>query len=56
MENVVDPGPNRADEPLIEEFSFSAAVRFMDSAALTWQKKRKCFACHSNYAEVLASQ
>jgi len=54
MENVVDPGPNRADEPLIEEFSFSAAVRFMDSAALTWQKKRKCFACHSNYAFLLA--
>lgn len=50
LENMVDPGPNRPDEPFIEEFSFSAAIRFMDSAALTWQKKRKCFACHSNYA------
>jgi len=54
LQNVVDPGPNRADEPFIEEFSFSAAVRFMDSAALSWQKKRKCFACHSNYAFLLA--
>ncbi|MBA7640289.1 hypothetical protein ES703_47954 [subsurface metagenome] len=54
IENVVYPGPNRADEPFIEEFSFSAAVRFMDSAALTWQEKRKCFACHSNYAFLLA--
>jgi squalene-hopene/tetraprenyl-beta-curcumene cyclase len=50
LENVVDPGPNRPDEPYREEFSFSAAVGFMDSASLTWQKKRKCFACHSNYA------
>lgn len=54
LKNVIDPGPNRADEPFIEKFSFSAAVRFMDSAALSWQKKRKCFACHSNYAFLLA--
>jgi len=54
LKNVVYPGPNRADEGFIEEFSFSAAVRFMDSAALTWQKQRKCFACHSNYAFLLA--
>jgi squalene-hopene/tetraprenyl-beta-curcumene cyclase len=54
LTNVVYPGPNRADEPFIKEFSFSAAVRFMDSAALTWQKERKCFACHSNYAFLLA--
>ena len=54
LKNVIDPGPNRADEPFIEEFSFSAAVRFMDSAALSWQKKRRCFACHSNYAFLLA--
>jgi squalene-hopene/tetraprenyl-beta-curcumene cyclase len=54
LKNVVDPGPNRADEPFIEEFSFSAAVRFMDSVALSWQKQRRCFACHSNYAFLLA--
>ncbi|MHC4657032.1 MAG: prenyltransferase/squalene oxidase repeat-containing protein [Planctomycetota bacterium] len=54
LENVVYFGPNRADEPFIKEFSFSAAVRFMDSAALTWQKEHKCFACHSNYAFLLA--
>jgi squalene-hopene/tetraprenyl-beta-curcumene cyclase len=54
LKNVIDPGPNRADEPFIEEFSFSAAVRFMDSASLSWQKNRKCFACHSNYAFLLA--
>ena len=30
------------------------AVRFLDSAALTWQKQRNCFACHSNYAFLMA--
>ena len=54
MENAVDPGPNRADEPFIEKFSLPAAVRFMDTVALTWQKQRKCFACHSDYALLLA--
>lgn len=54
FENLVPPGPNRRDEPLINEFSFSKAVRFLDSAALTWQKTRKCFACHSNHAFLLA--
>jgi len=54
LDNVVSPGPNRADEPFAEEFSMQQAVRFLDSAALTWQKERKCFACHSNYALLMA--
>ena len=54
LENVVSPGPNRADEPFAEKFSMQQAVRFLDSAALTWQKQRKCFSCHSNYAFLLA--
>lgn len=54
LDNLTPLSPNRADEPFIEKFSFSAAVRFMDSAALTWQKERRCFACHSNYAFLLA--
>jgi len=54
LDNVVDPGPNRANEPLAEEFSLDTAVRFLDSAALTWQKQRKCFTCHTNYAYLYA--
>jgi len=50
FENLIPPGPNRSDEPFIEQFSFAKAVGFLDSVALTWQKQRKCFACHSNYA------
>jgi squalene-hopene/tetraprenyl-beta-curcumene cyclase len=54
MENAIDPGPNRVDEPFIEKFSFPAAVRYIDTTALTWQKQHKCFACHSDYAFLLA--
>jgi squalene-hopene/tetraprenyl-beta-curcumene cyclase len=50
LENVVDPGPNRLDEPRAKAYSLEAATRFLDSAALMWQKQRKCFTCHTNYA------
>jgi squalene-hopene/tetraprenyl-beta-curcumene cyclase len=53
-ENAVDPGPNRADEPLREKFSLPAAVRFLDTVALTWHKQHNCFACHSDYVFLLA--
>ena len=54
LENVVPPGRNRPDEPLRDEFSMKAAVRYLDTAALTWQKQRSCFSCHSNYAFLMA--
>ena len=54
LENVTPPGPNRADEPMIREFSPSAAVRFLDSTALSCHKEQKCFACHGGYSYLLA--
>jgi squalene-hopene/tetraprenyl-beta-curcumene cyclase len=30
------------------------AVHFLDSAAVDWQKQRKCFTCHTNYAFLYA--
>lgn len=50
LENVTNPGPNKLDEPVAKEFSLERAVHFLDSAALTWQKDRQCFTCHTNYA------
>jgi len=50
LENGTPFGANRLDEPFRDEFSIDAAVRFLDAAALNWQKERKCFACHSDYA------
>ena len=54
LENVVSPGPNLADEPLAEKFSMQQAVRFLDSASVTWQKRHECFACHTNYPFLMA--
>jgi squalene-hopene/tetraprenyl-beta-curcumene cyclase len=50
LETAVDPGPNLPDEPMAAEFSMDRAVKFLDSAALTWQKEQDCFTCHTNYA------
>ena len=54
IENVVDPGANQKDEPIAERFSLDRAVHFLDSASLNWQKQRKCFTCHTNYAYLYA--
>ncbi len=50
LDNVPSLDANRPDEPIRSKFSMEAAVRFLDAAALNWQKDRKCFACHSDYA------
>jgi squalene-hopene/tetraprenyl-beta-curcumene cyclase len=54
LENVATPEPNQPDEPLAE-YSSGKAVHFLDSAALSWQKERKCLTCHTNYAYLYAS-
>ena len=54
LANVVPPGENQRDEPLAAEFSRERAARFLDSAALDWQKSRQCFTCHTNFAYLLA--
>jgi squalene-hopene/tetraprenyl-beta-curcumene cyclase len=54
MENVVPPERNTADEPLAKTFSMERALHFLDSASLNWQKSRKCFTCHTNYAYLMA--
>jgi hypothetical protein len=54
LDNVVDPGPNDSTEPLAADFSLARSIYFLDSAALTWQKDRKCFTCHTNYAFLYA--
>ena len=54
FENVLEPEPNRPDEPLAESFSAARAARFLDSAALAWQKTRDCMTCHTNYLYLVA--
>jgi squalene-hopene/tetraprenyl-beta-curcumene cyclase len=54
LENLVPPKPNRADEPLAEEFSLDKAVHFLDSASLDWQESWGCFTCHTNVSYLIA--
>lgn len=54
LADVVDPGPNLVDEAFAETFSLDTSVRFLDSVALTWQKERQCFTCHTNFAYLYA--
>jgi squalene-hopene/tetraprenyl-beta-curcumene cyclase len=53
-EVTVVVGPNRADEPVATEFSRDRAAGFLQAASLEWQAKRKCMACHTNYAYLYA--
>ncbi|MBL8815914.1 MAG: terpene cyclase/mutase family protein [Planctomyces sp.] len=54
LDNVIAPAANTSDEPIAAEFSMERAAHFLDSASLTWQKERKCFTCHTNYAYLYA--
>src|SRR4051794_17340064 len=49
-QNVEPPDENKKHEPLAKEFSMAKAAHFIDSAALMWHEKHKCFSCHSNYS------
>jgi squalene-hopene/tetraprenyl-beta-curcumene cyclase len=51
---AVELAPNTPEEPLRERYSPQAAARFLDSVALNWQREQKCFACHTDYAYLLA--
>lgn len=50
LDKYTPPAANTPEEPLAKKYSLEKAVSFLDHAALDWQKKRDCFACHTNYA------
>lgn len=43
-----------ADEPMAAEFSAKQAAIYLDRAALTWQKEKKCATCHTNMPYLFA--
>ena len=55
--SLQDPvsGPNRSDEPLIEQFSLQRAVSFADASALQWEQQRDCVTCHTNGLYLVAA-
>ncbi|MCZ6792374.1 MAG: squalene--hopene cyclase [Planctomycetota bacterium] len=54
LENVTEPAPISPDEPLLGSFSPGRAARYLDRAALHWQKKHRCGTCHTNFSYLLA--
>jgi squalene-hopene/tetraprenyl-beta-curcumene cyclase len=48
-------GPNRTEEPLIDQFSLQRAVSFTDASALQWEQQRDCVTCHTNGLYLVAA-
>src|SRR5438093_39347 len=51
---VVQPTPNKADEPLAKEFSLARAASFLDAGAVWWTHEKKCGTCHTNFPYLMA--
>lgn len=54
LANAEMPSANSADEPRAEAYSRLAATKFLDEAALAWQKRHNCMTCHTNYLYLMA--
>ena len=54
LDNVVPTEPNRPDEPFAPKFSAVKAIRFLDNAAIGWQKSNSCIACHTGYPYLMS--
>lgn len=46
--NAINLPPASAREPLIEQFSASKAIAYLDEGAAAWTGERGCVACHTN--------
>ncbi len=46
--------PVTPEEPLRGQYSAAAAADYLDALALNWQREQKCFACHTNWAYLIA--
>ena len=42
-----------ADERMASAFSFERTAKYLDAAAIAWQKQHKCATCHTNFAHVM---
>lgn len=43
-----------AEEPMAKAFSLARAADYLDSAAIDWQRTRKCGTCHTDMAYLMA--
>lgn len=54
LENVEPPPVIAPDEPLAKVFSLERTARYLDNAALHWQKTQACTACHTMLPYLMA--
>ncbi len=53
-ESVESPADIAPDEPYAKEFSLERAARYLDSAALDWQRTHACTSCHTMFPYLMA--
>jgi len=51
---VPKPTPNKAGEPLLNQWSKVKAASFLDGVAVNWTRERSCGTCHTNYPYLIA--
>jgi outer membrane protein assembly factor BamB len=54
LANVTAPPAIGPDEPGLAAHSLEKAARYLDQAALHWQKEKQCGACHTNFVHLMA--
>ncbi len=54
LENVEPPPVIAPDEPFAKVFSLERTARYLDNAALHWQKTQACTACHTMLPYLMA--
>ncbi len=50
---AVFPKPS-ADEPMAKQWSLEKSAVFLESAGLSWLRKKECMACHTGYPYLMA--
>ncbi len=48
------PADGSESEPLAAALSYEKAAEFLDNAAVSWTRTKKCGTCHTNYAYMLS--
>src|SRR5262249_7972854 len=53
-EQFPKPPVAKADEPLAGTLSLAKSAEFLDNASMAWAREKKCAACHTGYAYLMA--
>lgn len=48
------PNPTKSDEPVLKEWSMTAAANYLDGVGVNWTRDRQCITCHTNMPYLFA--